>query len=88
MQPCVRQAYRLTAKQISSWSVVTLFGFLALAVSPFRPVVCFGILGCSSILLGLFGDLVFLQSLILTSSVIRRGIMKLIDKRLPAGNDA
>jgi len=88
MEPCVRQAYRLTAKQISSWSVVTLFGFLALAVSPFRPVVCFGILGCCSIILGLFGDLVFLQSLILTSSIIRRGIMKLIDKRLPAGNDA
>jgi len=86
MEQCVRQAYRLTAKQISSWSVVTLFGFLALAVSPFRPVVCFGILGCSSILLGLYGDLVFLQSLILSSATIRKSIRKLIDKRLTTAN--
>ena len=86
MEQCVRRAYRLTAKQISSWSVVTLFGFLALAVSPFRPVVCFGILGCSSILLGLFGDLIFIQSLILSSATIRKAIRRLIDKRLLAEN--
>jgi predicted RND superfamily exporter protein len=86
MEECVRSAYRLTAKQISSWSVVTLFGFLALTVSPFRPVVCFGILGCSSILLGLYGDLVFLQSLILSSATIKKAIRKLIDKRLTAAN--
>ena len=84
MEQCVRTAYRLTAKQISSWSVVTLFGFLALAVSPFRPVVCFGILGCSSIMLGLYGDLVFLQSLILSSATIRKAIRRLIDKKLEA----
>jgi uncharacterized protein len=86
MEQCVRTAYRLTAKQISSWSVVTLFGFLALAVSPFRPVVCFGILGCSSILLGLYGDLIFMQSLILSSATIRKGVLKLIDKKLIAQN--
>ena len=86
MEQCVRQAYRLTAKQISSWSVVTLFGFLALTVSPFRPVVCFGILGCSSILLGLYGDLIFMQSLILSSATIRKGVRRLIDKRLTAEN--
>lgn len=84
IEECVRSAYRLTAKQIASWSVVTLFGFLALAVSPFRPVVFFGILGCSSILLGLFGDLIFLQSLILSSARIRNTIRKLIDKKIAA----
>jgi hypothetical protein len=44
MEECVRSAYRLTAKQIASWSIVTMFGFPALAVSPFHPVVFFGIL--------------------------------------------
>ena len=84
MEECVRRAYRLTAKQIASWSIVTMFGFLALAVSPFRPVVFFGILGCSSITLGLFGDLIFLQSLILSSPRIRNTIRKLIDKEIAA----
>ncbi|MGO9568625.1 MAG: efflux RND transporter permease subunit [Desulfomonilaceae bacterium] len=84
MEECVRRAYRLTAKQIASWSIVTMFGFLALAVSPFRPVVFFGILGCSSILLGLYGDLIFMQSLILSSATIRNTIRKLIDKEIAA----
>ena len=82
MEECVRKAYRLTAKQIASWLIVTLFGFLALTVSPFRPVVFFGILGCASILLGLYGDLIFMQSLILSSARIRNTIRKLIDKEI------
>jgi predicted RND superfamily exporter protein len=80
MKACVARAYRLTAKQIASWCIVTLLGFLALSVSPFRPVVFFGILGCSSILLGLYGDLIFLQSLILSSRTIQNTIRKLLDK--------
>ncbi len=80
IEECVRSAYRVTARQISSWTVVTLFGFLALTVSPFRPVVYFGILGCSALLLGLFGDLVFIQSLILSSSTVRKTIKRLIEK--------
>jgi uncharacterized protein len=80
MQECVGKAYRLTAKQIASWSIVTLLGFLALSVSPFRPVVFFGILGCSSIFLGLYGDLIFLQSLILSSQTIQKTIRKLMEK--------
>jgi uncharacterized protein len=80
MEGCVRSAYRLTARQIASYSCVTLMGFLALAVSPFRPVVLFGLLGFSSIFLGLFGDLIFVQSLILSSGAIRRSILRLIEK--------
>jgi|GEM_PF-214881 len=80
MKACVGRAYRLTAKQIASWCIVTLLGFLALSVSPFRPVVFFGILGCSSILLGLYGDLIFLQSLILSSQTIQKTIRKLMEK--------
>jgi len=80
MKECVSRAYRLTAKQIASWCIVTLLGFLALAVSPFKPVVFFGILGCSAIILGLYGDLIFLQSLILSSSRIQKTIIKLMEK--------
>jgi len=55
---------------------------MALTLSPFRPVMFFGILGCSSILLGLFGDLIFMQSLILSSKMIRNTIRKRIDKEM------
>jgi predicted RND superfamily exporter protein len=84
VESLVGVAYQLTAKQIASWTTVTLLGFLALAVSPFRPVVLFGILGCSAITLGLFGDLVFMQSLILTSARIRNTITKLVEKEMAA----
>ena len=84
IEDCVGQAYQLTARQISSWSTVTMLGFLALTVSPFRPVVFFGFLGCSSIVLGLYGDLIFIQSLILSSPYIRRSITKLIAKEAEA----
>ncbi len=84
VEDSVRVAYRLTAKQIASWSTVTMLGFLALAVSPFRPVVFFGILGCSSIVLGLYGDLIFMQALILWSSSIRNTIKKLCEKEAAA----
>ncbi len=81
MEACVSQAFRFTARQISSWSTITLFGFLALVVSPFRPVVFFGILGCSSIMLGLYGDLIFIQSLILSSPRIRKSIIALMERK-------
>jgi uncharacterized protein len=83
-ETCVSTAYRLTAKQIASWSIVTLFGFLALSVSPFRPVVFFGVLGCSAITLGLYGDLIFLQALILSWSPIKNTIRKLMEKHSQA----
>ena len=80
IEPCVASAYVLTARQMASWSVVTLLGFLALVVSPFRPVVLFGMLGCSALVLGLYGDLFFLQSLLLSSPRIRRTIRRLIER--------
>ena len=85
VEECVRQAYKLTAKQIVSWSTVILMGFLALAVSPFRPVVLFGLLGGVAISLGLFGDLIFIQSLILASPRIRNSITRLIEREVTAG---
>lgn len=83
----VFRAYRFTARQIASWSVVTLLGFLALAASPFRPVVFFGILGCSAITLGLFGDLVFLPALILTSKWVRKTIATICAKEKKAASE-
>jgi predicted RND superfamily exporter protein len=82
IEACVSQAYRLTAKQMTAWTVVTLFGFLALAFSPFRPVECFGIAGSTAILIGMYGDLGFVQALILSSRTVRNTIQKLIDKEL------
>ncbi|MFH0957578.1 MAG: efflux RND transporter permease subunit [Pseudomonadota bacterium] len=76
----VFRTYRYTARQIASWSVVVILGFLALTVSPFRPVVFFGLLGCSAITLGLFGDLVFLPALILTSKRIRKTIITICER--------
>ena len=80
VQEGVRVAYRLTSKQIASWSTVTLLGFLALIVSPFRPVVFFGILGCASLAFCLYADLVFTQSLILWSARVRNTIKRLCEK--------
>ena len=76
----VFRTYRYTARQIASWSVVVILGFLALTVSPFRPVVFFGILGSFAIILGLFGDLVFLPALILTSKRIRKTIITICER--------
>jgi len=82
IEACVSRAYRLTAKQIAAWTIVTLFGFLALTFSPFRPVECFGIAGSTAILIGLYGDLIFVQVLILSSSTIRNTMQRLIEKEL------
>jgi hypothetical protein len=76
----VFRTYRYTARQIASWSVVVILGFLALTVSPFRPVVFFGLLGCFAITLGLFGDLVFLPAMILTSKRIRKTIIRICER--------
>ncbi|MBI4964028.1 MAG: MMPL family transporter [Desulfomonile tiedjei] len=82
IEACVSRAYKLTAKQIAAWSVVILFGFLALVFSPFRPVECFGVAGSAAILIGLYGDLLFIQALILSSRTIRKALGRLIEKQM------
>jgi predicted RND superfamily exporter protein len=82
IEACVSQAYRLTAKQMTAWTVVTLCGFLALTFSPFRPVECFGIAGSTAILIGMYGDLAFVQAVILSSPTIRNSLQRLIEKEL------
>ncbi len=85
VQDCVFRAYSLAAKPMASWSIVTLLGFLALLVTPFQAAVYFGILVSSAVLMGIFGDLVFMQSIILTSPAVQRLIKKLLDKEIAVG---
>lgn len=84
VEQCVFRAYNLAANPMASWSIVTLLGFLALAATPFQAAVHFGILVSCAVVMGIFGDLVFMQSMILTFPTIRRLIMKIIEKEISA----
>ena len=84
VEQCVFRAYNLAANPMASWSIVTLLGFLALAVTPFQAAVNFGVLVSCAVVMGIFGDLVFMQSMILTFPIIRRMIMKIIEKEIKA----
>jgi len=72
IQICVHRAFDITAKAMLSTSAVLFFGFLVLVISPFRPVVSFGILGAASILTALMADVIFMPSVILASPTVRR----------------
>ena len=80
-QQCVHRSFEVTAKAMVSTSAVLFFGFIMLIISPFRPVVSFGILCSASILSALFGDVIMLPSVILSSSCIRRWIGKDMGRR-------
>ena len=77
---CLFRAYGLAAKPMVTWSVVTILGFLALVIMPYRGAACFGLLVSSALVAGLFGDLVFFQSLILTSESVTKIIGRAIEK--------
>lgn len=80
MEQCVRHAFEVTAKAMLSTSAILFAGFIVLLISPFRPVVSFGILGSSAILAANLSDVIFLPSVILASLPIRR----LIERRMTA----
>jgi len=73
-------AYGLAARPIIAWSIVTALGFLALAATPYWAAKCFGILVSSAVLTGTFGDLIFMQSLMLTFPGLRKLIRRKIEK--------
>ena len=75
---CVLEAYSLAARPMATWSIVTLLGFLALWTTPFQAAVNFGILVASAIFMGIFGDLIFMQSIMLTFP----GAMRLLEKAM------
>jgi predicted RND superfamily exporter protein len=76
IEQCLSAAYEVTARAMISNHAVIFFGFLMLLISPFRPVVCFGVLGSAAILCSLIGDLVFMPSVILSSTFIRKLLTK------------
>ena len=77
---CMFKAYSLAAKPMFSWSVVTLLGFLAMLATPFQAAVSFGILVASAVFMGIFGDLIFMQSMILTFPRIRTIIQTIVER--------
>ncbi len=72
IEKCLAEAYHVTAKALISTSAVLFFGFATLVVSPFRPVIFFGMLGSAAILAALAGDLIFMPSFILSFKPFRR----------------
>lgn len=80
VEECLFKAYSLAAKPMASWSIVTLLGFLSMLATPFQAAVSFGILVSSALAMGIFGDLIFMQSMILTFPSIRRIILKVAQK--------
>jgi predicted RND superfamily exporter protein len=72
LEDCMRKAFDVTAKAMLSTSLVLFFGFLVLIISPFRPVISFGILGSAAILAALLSDVVFMPSAILSSLVLKK----------------
>jgi uncharacterized protein len=84
MEQLVFQAYRLAAKPMASWSIVTFLGMAAMVVIPYKAAVAFGLLVAAAVLMGMFGDLIFMQSIILTVPWVRNLLKKLLEKELAA----
>jgi hypothetical protein len=72
----VHRAYEITAKAMVSTSTVLFFGFIMLLLSPFRPVNSFGVLSSVAIVAALFGDVLFLPSILLSSNFVRRVVLR------------
>ncbi len=72
----VHRAYEITAKAMVSTSTVLFFGFVMLLLSPFRPVNSFGVLSSVAIVTALFGDVLFLPSVLLSFKFVRRALLK------------
>ena len=72
IETCLRNAYRISARALTSTSLVLCLGFLTLLLSPFRPVSSFGALLSCGAFAALIGDLAFLPGIILTFPFITR----------------
>ena len=84
VEECMFRAYGLAAKPMAAWSVVTCLGFLTLLVTPYWGAQAFGILVSSAVLMGVFGDLILVQSMILTFPALRKLIRRVIEKEMAA----
>jgi predicted RND superfamily exporter protein len=86
VEACVLRAYRLASSPMASWSIVTVLGFLALVLTPFQAAVNFGILVAAGVMMGMFGDLVLMQSVLLASPRLRNLVTRLIKKEMATQN--
>jgi len=80
------QAYDLAAKPMAAWSIVTCLGFLAMLATPFRASENFGILVAAAVFMGIFGDLIFMQSIIMRFPWVRRMITRRIGREIDAAD--
>ena len=80
VEQCLFRAYRLVARPIASWSFVIILGFLAILNTPFQSAREFGMLVAVAMVTGVFGDLIFVQSIILTFPSVRRVIEIIMEK--------
>lgn len=80
LESCVLRAYRFAVKPMASWSIVTILGFLAMVFTPFQVSKEFGIITASAMAMGMFGDLLLMQSMILMYPSIRKIIYRVIEK--------
>jgi uncharacterized protein len=85
IQECLAKAYGITAKALISTSAVLFFGFLMLVISPFRPVIFFGVLGSSAVLAALIADLVFMPSVILSFPFVKRLVNREMKRQATSG---
>lgn len=72
IETCIRQSYQKTARAMISTSLTLFFGFLMLAFTPTKPAIYFGFLGAAAVFVALLGDLVLMQSVILSLGSVRR----------------
>jgi hypothetical protein len=64
----------------ASWLILTPLGSGAILATPFQAAVSFGILVLSAIVIGIFGDRIFIKSTILTFPCIKRIVLKVAQK--------
>lgn len=78
IEVCMRQSYDKTARAMISTSMALFLGFLMLSFTPTKPAIYFGFLGGGAVLMALLGDLVIMQSIILTS----RSVSNILNKEI------
>ncbi|MBM3300847.1 MAG: MMPL family transporter [Deltaproteobacteria bacterium] len=66
VQLILQQSFHHTARSLMSTTAPLFLGFLALALTPTKPAIFFGFLGSGSMLVALFGNVIFLPAIILT----------------------
>jgi predicted RND superfamily exporter protein len=63
----LQQSFHHTARSLMSTTAPLVIGFLALTLTPTKPAIFFGFLGAASMIVALFGNVIFLPAIMLTS---------------------